>query len=126
MQEDDDPKANLEVGRYYCLIRGEWAKGLPLLAQSQHPQLQELAEADLRGPTQAADQMELADGWWELADTNAPYRKALRLRGAHWYQQALQILPPGLLKIKAELRLEQMTEEYGDDALAGASARAMR
>lgn len=125
LQQDDDPKANLEVGRYYCLIRGEWDKGLPLLAQSQHPRLKELAEIDLRAPAQAAAQLELADGWWELGDDDAPYRKSLRLRASHWYQQALQKLPPGLLKIKAELRLKQVREQYGEDALASVTGATM-
>ncbi|MFW6171375.1 MAG: DUF1559 domain-containing protein, partial [Planctomycetota bacterium] len=33
---NDDPRANYQVGRYYCLIRRDWHKGLPLLAKGSH------------------------------------------------------------------------------------------
>ena len=38
-QDADDPEGNLRVGRYYCLIRGDWDRGLPLLAKGCHAQL---------------------------------------------------------------------------------------
>ena len=43
----DDPAANAAVGRYHCLRRGDWARGLPLLAKGNNPKLKAAADADL-------------------------------------------------------------------------------
>ncbi|MCU0961554.1 MAG: DUF1559 domain-containing protein [Pirellulaceae bacterium] len=67
LSDHEDPQANLEVGVYYCLVKGEWEKGLPLLAKAGDARYRDLAEAELRRPTIPQDQLNLADGWWELA-----------------------------------------------------------
>ena len=76
LEDADDPAANLKVGRYYCLVRGEWDKGLPLLAKGNDPQLKELADAELRQPTIAADQLKLAEGWWQVGEEDSARQKA--------------------------------------------------
>jgi hypothetical protein len=123
LEDADDPKANLDVGRYYCLIRDEWEKGLPMLAKGSHRAFQQLAQAELRRPADGRAQIELADGWWELAEDEPAHRKAIRLHAARWYMRAAEQLPQGLLKVKAELRVEQAERDYGElrgaDALAG-------
>ncbi len=121
LADGDDPAANLTVGRYYCLMRGEWDKGLPLLAKGSDPELKQLAESELRRPTIAADQLALADGWWQLGEEDLTRQKVLRLRAVYWYQQALPQLPQSLWKVKAEMRVQQAKREYGDGALAAAS-----
>jgi hypothetical protein len=118
LDDADDPKANLDVGRYYCLIRGEWEKGLPLLAKSDHAQLQSLALAELRAPTKPTEQVELADRWWELSEQEQAREKTLRLHAASWYLRALEGLPQGLLRVKAELRIKQVEKDYGPESLA--------
>ncbi len=118
LENNDDPAANLAVGRYYCLVRNEWPQGLPLLAKGSDSRLKQLAAAELRLPTIAADQLELADGWWQLGAEDSTYQKVLRLRAVYWYQRAVKQLPQGLWKVKAEMRLQQVKREYGDDALA--------
>jgi hypothetical protein len=40
----DDPAANLKMGRYLCLIKGDWKRGLPMLAQSNDNALKALAQ----------------------------------------------------------------------------------
>ena len=35
----DDPDANLAAGRFYCLTRGDFARGLPMLAKGSDPAL---------------------------------------------------------------------------------------
>jgi len=63
----EDPKdadANLTLGEYYCLFKGDWDRGLRYLAAGSDPALQTPAAADLAGPTDAAAQAALGDQWW--------------------------------------------------------------
>ena len=32
--DPDDPQANLDAGHYYCLVKGQWEKGLPMLLRA--------------------------------------------------------------------------------------------
>ncbi len=112
-QDADDPEGSLRVGRYYGLLRGEWDKGLPLLARGSHARLRELAEADLANPTIPEEQLQLADGWWEQGTTDETCQAALYARAAFWYQRALPALPTGLWRAKAEMRLQAYRRLYG-------------
>ena len=53
-KDPKDPQANLVVGRYLCFTKGDWKKGLPLLALGSDETLKGLAEQELehRLPTQ--------------------------------------------------------------------------
>ena len=42
----DDPAASLIAGRWYCLQRGDWERGLPCLARSSDSRLSELARRE--------------------------------------------------------------------------------
>jgi hypothetical protein len=79
-------------GKYLCLYRGQWSEGLPLLARGEQSEtLAALAKSDAGKPTTAKAQQELADGWWKAAEAEKSDRaqRQLRMRAAHWYQQAL-------------------------------------
>ena len=45
----DDPEANLEMGKYHALIKGNWDRGVPMLARGSKGFLQSIAKADLAG-----------------------------------------------------------------------------
>lgn len=107
---EDSPEANLEAGKYYCLIKGDWERGLPLLAKSGNARLEEIATLESRHPTVAGDQIKLADRWWALAEDSPNGGKGAKLRASYWYEQAAKQLPHGLLKIKAEMRVRQVAE----------------
>lgn len=124
LEDGDDPRANLQVGRYYCFIRGEWPKGLPLLAKGSHAILKELAQIELSEPTDAVEQLELADGWWELSSEETTHQKTLRLHAVEWYLRALEGLPQSLVKVKAELRVKQVERDYGSGAVRPVGADA--
>ena len=62
-----DPEANLQAGKRYCFRRDNWQEGLPLLARCGDPGLRALAEAELSGPKTPAEQVKLADAWWNAA-----------------------------------------------------------
>lgn len=66
----DDKAASTAAGRYLCLVRGDWAGGLPLLADGNGgvPGLREAAAKDIAHPTTAADRMALAEAYWHLSE----------------------------------------------------------
>lgn len=85
-----DAKAALAVGRYECVAKGNWKKGLPLLALGDDAKFAALAYADQKHPDQIDQQMEVANGWWKQAQstTNANERLAYQLRARRWMLRA--------------------------------------
>jgi hypothetical protein len=101
-----DPEANLELGRYYALLKGRWEKALPLLAMGSEEPLKALAILDLGLPKDPHKQLALADGWWELAGKEKdPVQLSLQRRAMHWYEQAVGQLS-GLNRTKALKRID--------------------
>lgn len=106
-EDPDDPEANLVRGRHLCLIKANWRRGLPMLAKGSDPALKDAAQRDLAQPATTAEQMAVADTWWEMAKDRAdPIRKSLRDRAARWYIQA-KAQASGLDKTKAMNRLAE-------------------
>ena len=62
-QNPQDAKANLAVGKYHAFIRGNWEKGLPLLARGGDGSLSKLAALDLSDPKSAKQVADIANGW---------------------------------------------------------------
>jgi len=92
-ENETDPKSNLEVGRYYCLLKGEWDRGLHMLALGDNPKLKKLAKAELNGAALASEQKQLGDNWRNIVKSERGIiRENLKGRVAYWYNKAL----PGL------------------------------
>jgi len=108
----DDPKANLTAGTYYCFTKGNWARGLPMLAKGDNADFKALSDKDLAKPRESVDQLAIGDGWWDLAEAQEdPSNKVhLRVRACEWYRQALPNVT-GLAKAKAEKRVADVSEE---------------
>jgi hypothetical protein len=119
-QDPADENANLEAGRWHCYQKGDWEKGLPLLAKGSQPALADLAKRDLARPTEAKKQAELADAWWAraLAEKMSPPSRAIQLHAAQWYEKALPGLP-SLDKKRVEERLAGLTAEAALPGQAG-------
>jgi hypothetical protein len=102
----EDAEANGEAGKYYGLYKGNWDKGLPLLAKGKDETLKALAVRDLAKPKASKKQLELGDAWWDLAEKDKPpaqYR--LQERAAFWYEKALPDLS-GLGRVRVQKRLD--------------------
>jgi hypothetical protein len=107
-EKPDDPEANLAVGKWYCLSKGDWDKGLPMLAKGSEAPWADLARRDVAAPTEAKAQLELADAWWEMSQKSSSVVKpAIESRAAHWYEEALPKLA-GLDKTRVEKRLDSL------------------
>jgi WD40 repeat protein len=110
-KKPEDPEANQTAGHYLCLRKGEWDKGLPLLARGGDAGLQAAAKKDLVKPQEAAAQVEVGDSWWDLGESRKDStRKALLARAGHWYREALPELT-GLRLAKVEGRLKSIAEQ---------------
>ncbi len=109
----NDPAANLKVGRFLCLLKGDWELGLPLLAKGSDLKLKAAAEREQPSPGAAADRIALADRWLELsAALEGPEKIECRVRAYQWYQETLPALN-ALAKPRAEKLIADM-EKTGD------------
>src|SRR5262249_24217751 len=89
LEDPRDPEANLVMGRYQALTKGNWEKGLPLLARGSDAALKALAAKDLAAPEDAAAQLAVAEGWWKAAaGQDGDPKIQLLVRAFSWYQQA--------------------------------------
>lgn len=104
LTKPDEPAANAAVGRYECLIKHHWSRGLPMLARGNDPALQMLAAGELENPTNPHDSLKVADGWWAYSETQSQaLRPDIRLHAGMWYSTTVSGLS-GLSKLKAEER----------------------
>ena len=101
------------VGRFTALGKGDWAAGLPLLAQGDQKLVAEVAARELAlqndllaDPAKVAA---IADGWWDLAEslTGAP-QLAIHHHAAAMYEGVVSQLE-GFQKKKAEGRIASLT-----------------
>jgi hypothetical protein len=89
-------------------MKGDWARGLPLLAKGSDPALKALAQKDLLNPADAAAQMAVGDGWWDLSEKEASAAKDnLKDHACRWYAKAAERLT-GLNRTKIERRLNEV------------------
>jgi hypothetical protein len=116
------PEPNLTVGKYYCFVKGEWSRGLPMLARGDDEVLRQLAEIELDPPALAEKQLELAERWWTVGEKHPmPLRRQMQLRAVSWYRKAQANLPDGLRKVKVEVRLREAERVYGREVVGEAS-----
>jgi WD40 repeat protein len=107
----DDAAANQAAGRYYALVRGNWDKGLPLLARGTDATLRALAKRDLANPTAGVEQLALADDWVDQHGTEQDAaRLFMLLRAVHWYRLAAG-------------RTEGLSRRYAETQVRSAMAR---
>jgi hypothetical protein len=73
----EDPAANLAFGRYVCLAKGDWTRGLPLLALASDPVIRAIAVRELRPDKDSDARLAILEGWLSLyrAD-DTPLRRA--------------------------------------------------
>jgi WD40 repeat protein len=84
-----DPDANLVVGKFYCLAKGDWDRGLPRLAGSSDGKLKDLAKSDMECPPETDAMGGLADQYAAQAEKEEGDAKThLRWRACYWYERA--------------------------------------
>lgn len=88
-----DAPSKRALGRFLCLSKRDWAKGLPLLRDGDDARLAETAVWELADPPDAVRQLALADRWWDLGSKDRTRdQAALNERAALWYAKAYPAL----------------------------------
>ena len=106
-----EPTANLAAGRYLCFIKGNWRRGVAMLALGSDEPLKAVALMELRGAASADEQAAIGDAWWDVAEARqGDERDTLRLRAGFWYRQAEPTVAGGLVGLKIKQRLETIAK----------------
>ncbi|HEX3998366.1 MAG TPA: RICIN domain-containing protein, partial [Pirellulales bacterium] len=117
-----DAEANLAVGRWRAFYKNDWPTGLPLLAKGSDEKLKSLAAEELKSPTDAEQQIQLADAWWNISEKEAGIaRDCVRLHAGSVYQEALPNLASALKKAAIEKRLKEIADLRPTTAMAPAN-----
>jgi PA14 domain len=108
----DDRDAKSAAGRFKCLVKGDWERGLAMLLDGSDAAYRALAAADLAAATaDATTQAKTADQWWEHGEKlPARARSCCRARAAYWYNKCLAKLS-GFSKSTAEKRLLEIDRD---------------
>ncbi len=105
-----NPEANLVAGSYLCFTKGNWDKGIPMLALGKDGQTTKLAIKELEGVTDVAGQVALGDGWWALSETeDGVTKERARERAVAWYRLASPKLA-GLAKSRVDKRVAKVSQ----------------
>jgi len=91
-KDPKDADANLEMGKYHALVKGNWDRGLPLLAKGNTGPLTNLAASDIAAPDSSKAKKAVALGWYLVAtskDSDPAMTTQALLRAFHWYQENL-------------------------------------
>lgn len=116
----DDVAAGAAFGKFLCFFKGDWNKGLPLIAAgAANEDLRELAQDDLDGEVDLAKQVALGDGWWDLSRrARGAYRQAAQDRAVYWYSLAIDRMPDSLDRLHVENRLGEADDSDASSPLA--------
>jgi cyclophilin family peptidyl-prolyl cis-trans isomerase len=88
--------AHTTMGRFECFGRGDWDAGLPHLAQSGDAALRQLAEAELALADAPEGRLDVANGWWDAAQSerDALAKARMLAHAAGLYETLLRDDPP--------------------------------
>jgi tRNA A-37 threonylcarbamoyl transferase component Bud32 len=112
-ENSGDPAANLAVGLYRCLSRGEWARGLPLLSHGSDASLATVAQKEMPAPAEPSLQAALGDAWREAGEKKSGALKGKILsRALYWYEKALPGVP-ALARLRIESQIEAIYKAQG-------------
>jgi hypothetical protein len=101
----DDAEANLAVGGFYALARGDWDRGVGFLARGSDAKLKAVTEKDVAGPADGDAAAELAERYTAHAASETGAAKThLLFRALYWYERARSRLA-GLDRTKVEKKL---------------------
>jgi hypothetical protein len=106
----NDPAANLVVGKFLCLVAGDFGNGVQYLAKGSDPALRTAAELELKKPAGGEASEALGDAWYDAANgqTLAALKAKARERAKYWYAKALPELS-GLKQARVENRIQELT-----------------
>ncbi len=63
-----DKAAHWKMGAFYCFAKEDWKRGIPHLAKGSDSELRQLAQLELKRPSDGAARFGLGKKWLEAAD----------------------------------------------------------
>jgi hypothetical protein len=100
-----DPDANLAVGKFLCLFKGDWKRGVTMLALGSNDDFKATAMLELE---EKPDALKLGDGWWKTAESlEGTAKTRTQSHAGEWYRIALPGLS-GLSKTRVERLVSQV------------------
>jgi len=103
----DDPAANQTWGEWLCFQKGRWDRGLGFLTKGPNSPVKALAAKEFSASPELESLIEVADGWWDLAEREKqPLRKSQLLAHARSIYAGLLPKSTGLVRAKIGKRLE--------------------
>jgi hypothetical protein len=110
-----NPEANAAFGKYLCFVKGDWDRGILMLALGGDPALKALAQKELEELSPPPPE-QIGDDWWTLAEKeDGAIKKQGQARAGYWYRTALPRLS-GLSKERVAKRLESIGEQPSPSA----------
>ena len=106
----DDPKSNLVLGHYDCLVLGDFKTGLARLVNGDNAAVAELAALDLSAPQDSKERMGLANQWYDLSQSD-PAFKAYSIRALLWFSQLGPSTKARSVQSSAKSLLREMLKE---------------
>lgn len=104
-----DPTANLELGKFRCFVRGDWDRGIPMLALGNDEALRKLAELEL---ADEIDYLAAGDAWWDYGENQSSVaRKQAQSHAAQLYLKTIS-QQLGVTKKRLEQRLAIASSRY--------------
>jgi hypothetical protein len=87
-----DADANQTVGWFHCAFRGDWAKGVPFLANGSNDTIRSAAEKDAAAPATVGGSIEVADAWMSigLKERESLARERVLGHAQRWFESALE------------------------------------
>src|SRR5262249_43094109 len=105
------------------LAKGDWERGLPLLARSEDANLKSLAARELAAPAAGGEQLPLAEGWLDLAGKEKGLARRNLQRLALYWDHTASLAPTGADRDKAEARLRELEQALPGHAFEVVLAR---
>jgi hypothetical protein len=110
--EPTNAEANLTAGKWFCLVARRWSEGLPMLNMGSDAELAKIAKMEIAGPRSGAEELQLADAWYDNAGKQRTKEDKLGMqaRALYWYQKTVNQLD-GLGKDRVVKRLLEIEKQ---------------
>jgi hypothetical protein len=94
-----DREANAAVGKFRCFAKGDWSRGIAMLALGGNEAFKAAALLELE---EKPDPLRIGDAWWKIADgLEGTAKSRTQVHAAEWYRKAVPNLS-GLTKSRVE------------------------
>ena len=102
-KQPDNQVANQATGEFYCFVKNDFPTGLAYLAKGNLEPTQTIAAKEI----QSEGNLEIADAWWDLAETMPKESAAIKAHAAEIYSEIESTLN-GLTQKRVQARLEEI------------------